>query len=84
MSIAQQIKGDIVPIVSVDGPDIVVPRVETTGQPWIRRMWNGFLAWREKREGRRALRGLTADQLKDIGLSQSDAAREVNKSTFWD
>ncbi|RUV29651.1 DUF1127 domain-containing protein, partial [Mesorhizobium sp. M1A.T.Ca.IN.004.03.1.1] len=34
--------------------------------------------------GRRALRGLTATELKDIGVSQSDAAREVGKSFFWD
>ncbi len=84
MSIVQQINGDIVPIVSIDGPHVIVPRVETTGQSWLQRMWNGFLVWHEKREGRRALHELTGDQLKDIGLSQSDAAREVGKSTFWD
>ncbi|MBB3391880.1 uncharacterized protein YjiS (DUF1127 family) [Rhizobium sp. BK275] len=48
------------------------------------RLWAIFLLWQQKREGRLALRGLTADQLKDIGLSRSDAAREVSKSFFWD
>jgi uncharacterized protein YjiS (DUF1127 family) len=48
------------------------------------RIWAAILLWHQKREGRRALRELTATALKDIGVSQSDAAREVGKSFFWD
>ena len=48
------------------------------------RIWAAVLLWHEKREGRRALRNLTASELKDIGVSQSEAAREIGKSFFWD
>ncbi|MBY3598507.1 DUF1127 domain-containing protein [Rhizobium bangladeshense] len=48
------------------------------------RIWAAILLWHQKREGRRALRELSAAGLKDIGVSQSDAAREVGKSFFWD
>lgn len=84
MSIMPQIKGEIVPIASVSDPRVIAPRVTTTGGTWLERLWNGLIEWHSKREGRRALRELTADQLKDIGMSQSDAAREVGKSFFWD
>ncbi|GAA3094805.1 hypothetical protein GCM10010520_45790 [Rhizobium viscosum] len=84
MSVVPQIKSDIVSIVSIDSPhEIVLPRrAPATGQLGL--LWAAFLLWQQKREGRLALRGLTADQLKDIGLSRSDAAREVSKSFFWD
>ncbi|MBB3440645.1 DUF1127 domain-containing protein [Rhizobium sp. BK379] len=84
MSVVPQMKGDIVSIVSIDSPhEIVLPR-QTPATTQLGRLWASLLLWRQKREGRRALRGLTADQLKDIGLSHSDAAREVSKSFFWD
>lgn len=37
----------------------------------------------EKRRSRRALLEMTDDQLKDIGLSRSDAYGEAHRS-FWD
>ncbi|MEP7453136.1 DUF1127 domain-containing protein [Phyllobacterium sp. SB3] len=37
----------------------------------------------EKRRSRKALAGLTVDQLRDIGLSQSQADAEFAKSWFW-
>jgi len=84
MSVAPQIKSDIVSIVSIDSPhEIVLPR-PAPATTRLGRLWSAFLLWQQKREGRLALRGLTADQLKDIGLSRSDAAREVGKSFFWD
>ncbi|MBX4892482.1 DUF1127 domain-containing protein [Rhizobium bangladeshense] len=48
------------------------------------RIWAAILLWHQKRQGRRALRELSPAGLKDIGVSQSDAAREVGKSFFWD
>jgi len=84
MSIMPQIKGEIVPIASVGDARVMAPRITTTDGSWLERLWNSFVEWHEKREGRRALRELTADQLKDIGMSRSDAAREVGKSFFWD
>ncbi|MBX4930941.1 DUF1127 domain-containing protein [Rhizobium bangladeshense] len=48
------------------------------------RIWAAILLWHQKREGRRALRELSPAGLKDIGVSHSDAAREVGKSFFWD
>ncbi|MBB2697968.1 UNVERIFIED_ORG: uncharacterized protein YjiS (DUF1127 family) [Rhizobium esperanzae] len=74
----------IVPIVSYeDRRQIIVPDAPAEATP-LKRIWAAILLWHQKREGRRALRGLTASELKDIGLSQSDAAREVGKSFFWD
>jgi len=84
MSAVPHIKGQIVSIVSTDSPhEIVMPR-QAPATTRLRRLWTAFLLWHQKREGRRALRGLTADQLKDVGMSQSDAAREVGKSFFCD
>ncbi|ANL72359.1 hypothetical protein AMC83_CH02388 [Rhizobium phaseoli] len=84
MSAFPEIKMPIVPIVSYeDRRQIIVPDVPAEATH-LRRIWAAFLLWHQKREGRRALRGLTASELKDIGLSQSDAAREVSKSFFWD
>jgi uncharacterized protein YjiS (DUF1127 family) len=84
MSVVPPIKSDIVSIVSIDSPhEIVLPR-QAPATTQLGRLRAIFLLWQQKREGRLALRGLTADQLKDIGLSQSDAAREVSKSFFWD
>ncbi|MDK4703583.1 DUF1127 domain-containing protein [Rhizobium sp. CNPSo 4062] len=51
---------------------------------WIRRLWALYVHWLEKREGRRVLRDLTDDQLSDIGLTRREAAKEINKSFFWD
>lgn len=45
---------------------------------------NSFRLWAQKRKGRRALRELTDDQLKDIGLTRAEAMKEVGKSYFWD
>ena len=84
MSIMSQIEDEIVPIELVGDRCAPAPRITTTAGTWLERLWDGFVEWHEKREGRRALRELTADQLKDIGMSQSDAAREISKSFFWD
>jgi uncharacterized protein YjiS (DUF1127 family) len=50
----------------------------------MRRLWAVYLHWLEKRESRWVLRGLTDDQLNDIGLTRREAAAEANKSFFWD
>ena len=84
MSALPKIEMPIVPIVSYDDRrQIVLPTAPAEGTR-LERIWTAILLWHQKREGRRALRGLTATELKDIGLSQSDAAREVGKSFFWD
>ncbi|MBB5662592.1 uncharacterized protein YjiS (DUF1127 family) [Rhizobium leguminosarum] len=75
----------IVPIVSYeDRRQIVLPDAPAEAMTRLGRVWAVVLLWHQKREGRRALRNLTASELKDIGVSQSDAAREVGKSFFWD
>ena len=38
---------------------------------------------RAKRRSRSALRELTPDQLRDVGLTPGDVRREVAKSFFW-
>ncbi len=42
----------------------------------------GLLAWQRRAEERAALAGLSAQQLKDIGLSRGDIAVEAGKP-FW-
>ncbi|MBX5161072.1 MULTISPECIES: DUF1127 domain-containing protein [unclassified Rhizobium] len=85
MSALLEIKMPIVPIVSYDDRrQIVLPDAPAEATTRLGRIWAAILFWNQKREGRRALRNLTASELKDIGVSQSDAAREVGKSFFWD
>ncbi|MBY5350432.1 DUF1127 domain-containing protein [Rhizobium leguminosarum] len=85
MSALPEIKMPIVPIVSYeDRRQFVLPDAPAEATTRLDRIWAAVLLWHQKREGRRALRGLTATELKDIGVSQSDAAREVGKSFFWD
>lgn len=52
--------------------------------PLARRLWASFLLWMRKRESRWVLRDLTDDQLRDVGLTRSEATTEVSKSFFWD
>lgn len=49
-----------------------------------RRLWASFVLWMQKRESREVLRSLTDDQLRDVGLTRSEARAEVSKSFFWD
>ncbi|MBY5839457.1 DUF1127 domain-containing protein [Rhizobium leguminosarum] len=85
MSALPEIKLPIVPIVSYeDRRQIILPDSPAEVTTRLERIWAAILLWHQKREGRRALRELTATELKDIGVSQSDAAREVGKSFFWD
>lgn len=50
----------------------------------ISRLFVALRAWSVKRRSRSALRDLTEDQLRDIGLTPNDVGREVAKSFFWD
>ncbi|NEJ73680.1 DUF1127 domain-containing protein [Rhizobium phaseoli] len=85
MSALPEIKMPIIPIVSYeDRRQIVLPDAPAEATTRLGRIWAAILLWNQKREGRQALRNLTASELKDIGVSQSDAAREVGKSFFWD
>jgi uncharacterized protein YjiS (DUF1127 family) len=84
MSALPAIKMPIVPIVSYEDRRQILPVAPAEETTRLGRIWAAILLWHQKREGRRALRGLTATELKDIGVSQSDAAREVSKSLFWD
>ncbi|ARM88628.1 hypothetical protein RHEC894_CH02334 [Rhizobium sp. CIAT894] len=85
MSALPEIKMPIVPIVSYDDRrQIILPDVPVEATTRLGRIWAAIRLGHQKREGRRALRELTAAGLKDIGVSQSDAAREIGKSFFWD
>ncbi|PDS77473.1 DUF1127 domain-containing protein [Rhizobium sp. L43] len=85
MSVLPEIKTPIVSIVSYgDRRQVVLPAESAEATTRLGRIWAAILLWHQKREGRRALRELTAAGLKDIGVSQSDAAREIGKSFFWD
>ncbi len=50
----------------------------------LRRAWRRYRAWRIKRHTRYALLELTDEQLRDVGLTRSEARREAGKSYFWD
>ena len=50
----------------------------------LQRIWLACRAWRMKRRTRRSLLDLTEEQLRDIGISRSEARREVGKSFYWD
>ncbi|QND50247.1 DUF1127 domain-containing protein [Rhizobium lusitanum] len=50
----------------------------------VHRLLASFALWLQKRESRCTLRDLTDDQLRDIGLTRSEAKTEVSKSFFWD
>jgi len=84
MSVVPQMKSDIVSVVSIDSPHKIALPEHKPAKTLLGRLLVAILIWHQKREGRRALRHMTTDQLKDIGLSQSEAAREVSKSFFWD
>lgn len=85
MSALPEIKMPIVSIASYEDRRMVaVPAAPAETTTRLGRLWAAVLLWHQKREGRRALRNLTASALKDIGVSQSEAAREIGKSFFWD
>ncbi|CAN7638916.1 DUF1127 domain-containing protein [Rhizobium sp. LjRoot30] len=50
----------------------------------LSRLWSFVCLWQQERAGRLALRELTDDQLRDIGVSRKEAGIEVAKSYFWD
>ncbi|RUM15188.1 DUF1127 domain-containing protein [Rhizobium fabae] len=84
MSALPEIKMPIVSIASFEDRRMVAVPAAPAGTTRLGRIWAAVLLWQQKREGRRALRNLTAGELKDIGVSQSEAAREIGKSFFWD
>ncbi len=48
------------------------------------RLIERFSLWQQKRNTRAALRELTVDELRDIGLTREQALGEAAKSYFWD
>lgn len=50
----------------------------------MRAVLNALMLCYQKRSTRRVLRDLTDAELRDIGVSRSDAGKEVAKSFFWD
>ncbi|KRB60180.1 hypothetical protein ASE04_24195 [Rhizobium sp. Root708] len=50
----------------------------------IARVLRAMRSWHAKRESRRTLQFLTDDELRDIGITRSQARKEVGKSFFWD
>ncbi|TCL73558.1 DUF1127 domain-containing protein [Rhizobium sp. BK251] len=82
MSVPASAKQQIVSIVAIDRKLMSSSRASIKVR--LRRMWVALELWHEKRKGRRVLRQLSPEQLNDIGLSQSDVAREIGKSFFWD
>ncbi len=81
MSIHQKIDQSIVPIVPVDERRTFQ---DAPQRGPLARIVDMLSSWSEKREGRRALREMADWQLRDIGLSPADVAKEISKSRFWD
>ena len=48
------------------------------------RGWRACRIWHVKRRTRYCLLEMTDDQLQDIGISRSEARREIGKSLYWD
>jgi uncharacterized protein YjiS (DUF1127 family) len=67
-----------------DDGDMVDPSPLTVAAPShaFGRFLAAVRAWHMKRVGRLALRELTDDQLRDIGVSRSQARKESAKSRF--
>lgn len=81
MSINQKIDQHIVSIVTVDERRKLQHRPT---QGLLASIQDRLSCWNMKRKGRRALREMADWQLRDIGLSPADAAKEISKSRFWD
>jgi uncharacterized protein YjiS (DUF1127 family) len=81
MSINQKIDEHIVSIVAV-GERCKLKPSPTEGL--LAKIQDRLSCWSMKRQGRRALREMADWQLRDIGLSPADAAKEISKSRFWD
>ena len=56
----------------------------TSLQALFVRGWRLCHAWHVKRRTRYSLLEMTDDQLQDIGISRSEARREIGKSFYWD
>ncbi|MEZ2127381.1 MULTISPECIES: DUF1127 domain-containing protein [unclassified Sinorhizobium] len=69
---------------SIDTIETISAAVADSSSERTNGLLNSFRLWAQKRKGRRALRELTDDQLKDIGLTRAEAMKEVSKSYFWD
>ncbi|WP_143534202.1 DUF1127 domain-containing protein [Rhizobium sullae] len=81
MSIIQKIDQHIVSIVSIGERHEMQP---VPAQGLFARIRDKLSCWSVKRESRRALREMADWQLRDIGLSPVDAAKEISKSRYWD
>ncbi|MBB4228579.1 DUF1127 domain-containing protein [Rhizobium mongolense] len=81
MSINQKIDQDIVSIVAISERYKLQPGPT---QGLLAKIQDMLSCWGMKRAGRRALREMADWQLRDIGLSPADAAKEISKSRFWD
>jgi uncharacterized protein YjiS (DUF1127 family) len=70
--------------------DLYLPRTWSTWRPSARRepirpfaaAWILIALWIERSRQRRVLAGLTDHELRDVGITRYDAARECNKP-FW-
>lgn len=60
-----------------------VNRTKSTRGPFYR-PWLAVRTWWLKRRTRQALIEMTEDQLRDIGITRSEAQREIGKSFYWD
>lgn len=79
----QKING-IVPIVSVEAsrnPELN-PTHAAVGIAIRLKAW--IVRWQRVRKSRKALCHLTSDQLRDIGLTRSEATREYRRSYYID
>lgn len=71
--------------IDIERPVAAMPSVDKDRRKpgFLRPALAALLSYLEKRETRSNLRDLTDDQLRDIGVTRSEARTEVNKSWFW-
>lgn len=78
----------IVSIVSFNSADLLPLHpnraVGNEGMRFMTRLRDWIVRWQSIRRSRKALCHLTTDQLRDIGLTRSEATREYRRSYYID
>ena len=67
-----------------DAGEMLSPAPFRQAKGVLARLVARWSAWQQKRNTRAALRELTMDELRDIGLTREQVLNETAKSYFWD
>lgn len=62
--------------------EAVAPAVNAPSTGWLKKAVQSVMLWNERRVSRKILLSLTADQLKDIGLTRGDIHEEYDRKVW--